>query len=380
MRNSRLIAIKVVLAIMAIGLLAVNADAALFTVSVQNGSKQEALVTYPVTVSVGTLDSKGKYRLVRSFESRTGDDGVAGVEIDGAGASHVRAEVLYRGVHYRSEPVQIVSGREQLDLQVSVYEITDVNINSSVSIESRSMMVITKNDRTLEVYETLVVSNKSKMTYVGRFNDELDMNQVLFIPMPRGYMLYGFSGYETTKMNTLGSGLVTQNEIPPGTNELSIHYYVQSDTGEFDLELLSQKDAPEINMFTLFFPKENAWKLKQSALKKSGEEFISKIPYTILKGTPGSVLRIKVFGPTYEGGFGLWHISILLAFVLAVLTLFMARQSIRSKMLAREEQLLEDLIEEMDQELSDDVEDKYKFMRLTIQKRMSYISDYFDQA
>ncbi len=376
MRNSAFIAIII---IMAIGLFAMEADAVSVTLSVQNGSIQEALAKYPVIVSVGNKDAKGVYKPVRSFESLTGEDGMAGGEIDQAGASLVRAEVLYRGVHYRSEPVQIISGREEYALQVYVYEITD--INSAISIDSRSIVVITKNDRTLEIYETLVVSNKGEMTYVGRFNDDLDMNQVLFIPMPRGYMLYGFTGYEKPNISTRGNGVNTQNEIPPGTNELSLHYYVQSDTGEFDLDLLSQKDAPEVKTFTMFFPKENAWKLKQSALKKSGEEFISKIPYTILKGTPGSALRIKVYGPTYEGGFGLWHVSIILSFVLAVVILFLARESIRSRNLAKEEQLLEDLIEELDHESSDkDVDGKYVFIRQTLQKRIDHISAYLDQG
>ena len=360
-------------------LAALEANAATFSVSVRNVTKQETLAKYPVTVSVGNKDGQGKFKPQRTVESQTREDGIAVGEINQAGKSLLWAEVLYRGVHYRSKPVRMVSGREEYALQVPVYEITDVN--SGVSIESRQMIVLTKNDRSLEIYETLVVTNKSEMTYVGRFNDELDMNQVLFIPMPRGYMLYGFSGYETQKVSTLGSGLATQNVIIPGTNEISIHYYVQSDMGEFDLDLLSQKDAPEIKTFTLFFPKENAWKLKQSALSKSGEEFINKIPYTILKGKPGSALRIKVFGPTYEGGFGLWHVSIILSFVLAVITLFLARESIRSRALAREEQRLEDLIEELDQEPSDNgMNGKYAFMRQTIKKRMEYISDYFDRS
>ena len=360
-------------------LAALEANAATFSVSIRNVTKQETLAKYPVTVSVGNKDGQGKFKPQRTVESQTREDGIAVGEINQAGKSLLWAEVLYRGVHYRSKPVRMVSGREEYALQVPVYEITDVN--SGVSIESRQMIVLTKNDRSLEIYETLVVTNKSEMTYVGRFNDELDMNQVLFIPMPRGYMLYGFSGYETQKVSTLGSGLATQNVIIPGTNEISIHYYVQSDMGEFDLDLLSQKDAPEIKTFTLFFPKENAWKLKQSALSKSGEEFINKIPYTILKGKPGSALRIKVFGPTYEGGFGLWHVSIILSFVLALITLFLARESIRSRALAREEQRLEDLIEELDQESSDNgMDGKYAFMRQTIKKRMEYISDYFDRS
>ncbi|HEB02556.1 MAG TPA: hypothetical protein ENI12_04910 [Nitrospirae bacterium] len=360
-------------------LVALEANAATFSVSVLNVTKQEALAKYPVKVSVGNKDSQGNFKPQGTVESQTREDGIAAGEINQAGASLVRAEVLYRGVHYRSEPVQMISGKEDYALQVSVYEITDVN--SSVSIESRRMIILTKNARTLEIYETLVVSNKGKMTYVGRFDDELDMHMVLFIPMPWGYMLNGFSGYDTQKVRTLGSGLTTQNEIIPGTNEISIHYYVQSDTGEFDLDLLTQKDAPEIDTFTLHFPKENAWKLKQSALSKSGEEYISKIPYVILKGMPGSALRLKVFGPTYKGGFGLWHVSIILSFVLAVITLFLSRASFRSLALAREEQRLQNLIEELDQESSDnDAYGKYAFMRQTIKKRMEYISDYFDRS
>ncbi|KKM74156.1 hypothetical protein LCGC14_1403160 [marine sediment metagenome] len=200
-------------------LAALEANAATFSVSIRNVTKQETLAKYPVTVSVGNKDGQGNFKPQGTVESQTREDGIAAGEINQAGASLVRAEVLYRGVHYRSKPVKIISGREEYALQVSVYEITDVN--SDISIESRSMIALTKNARTLEIYETLVVSNKGKMTYVGRFDDELDMHMVLFIPMPWGYMLNGFSGYDTQKVRTLGSGLTTQNEIIPGTNEIS---------------------------------------------------------------------------------------------------------------------------------------------------------------
>jgi hypothetical protein len=359
-------------------LIALEANATTFSVNVNNGSLQTPLTDYPVTVVVGNNNSQNKFITSRKIEVRTDSSGSASGTIETLSFGYIRAEVVYKGVVYRSQLASLSQGSNAFELSVPVYEIS--NDGGPVSVESRRMVVLTKNDRTLEVYETLVVNNIGNLTYVGKFNDELDMNQSLFIPMPAGYMLYGFTGYEKPKIQTKGAGIVTQNEIIPGSHEISMHYYVQSDTGEFDMELLSQKDAPEIKTITLFFPKENAWQLKQSGLKKSGEEFINKIPYTILMGRPGSALDIKVFGPTYEGGFGLWHISIILAFVLAIITLFMARDSIRSKLLAREEQRLEDLIEDMDEELSGNgIDSQHKFIRETMQKRMQYISEYFER-
>jgi len=378
LRHSAIIA---VIMIAAAFFVAVEADAASVRVMVQNSTKQEALAKYPVTISVGNKDIKDKYQSVRSMELRTDEDGAASGKIDTTRASLIRAEVVYRGVPYHSEFIKLSPGMESYTLDVPAYEIT--NDNSTVSVESRRMIIITKNDRSLEIYETLVVKNSGNMAYVGRFNDELDLNQVLFIPMPRSYMLYGFSGYETTKIRTNGSGVATQNEVIPGTNEINLHYYIQSDTGEFDLDLLSQKDAPEILNFTVFFPKENSWKLRQSGLKKAGEEFVNKIPYAVMKGTHGSIVKMKVFGPTYEGGFGLWHISIILAFVLTALSLFMARENIRTRMLVKEEERLQDLLGDVDQELQesgdDELTNSYAFFRQTLQRRLNTIEAYFKQ-
>jgi hypothetical protein len=331
------------------------AYAANFEVSVTNKSIGSAISDYPVSVHLMKKGSQGRFDIVRSVETRSDTKGNASGEIDTTGGSFVAAEVLYRGVTYRSRILPFPSITGKLSFEVNTFEVT--NDGSDVSIRSRKMILITSNNRTLEVFETLEVQSTGTKTFIGKFNNELDMNQVLFIPMPSGYMLSGFSGYLEPKVQTKGKGLVTQNEILPGVNEINFHYYVTSDIGEFDLSLFTEKDAPEIEILTLFFPIDNSWQLKQADLKSVGTQDVRGLPYNIFKGRHSSAVKINVFGPTYKGGFGIWHIAMILAFFVAVVFIYFGRDYIYNLRLRSEESRLLDLLEEFDEETDESEKD-----------------------
>ncbi len=323
-----------------------NAFAATFTVQVRNLTKDAALAGYPVTVRAVGVGERGTTRQLGQVEARTDGSGTARGDIEAPPGSSLVADMVYRGVRYRSAPTAVVQPDMAVGMEVAVYEITDNR--AGISIPSRQMVILIKDDRRLEIFETLTVENTGSSTYVGKFNNELDMNQVLHIPMPRGYMLTGFSGYDKPRLRTVSNGIITQNEIMPGTKVLNMHYYVQSDIGMFDLSLYTEKDAPETRMLTLFFPSDEAWDFRAPGHSPAGNQAIGGKTYTVWKGRPGALTRIEAYGPGYSGGFGIWHVAIVASFVIAGLFVYSSRSSLRSWRLAREEKRLKGLVGQME--------------------------------
>lgn len=334
---------KTIIVILAV-LFSGDAFAVTYEVDVRNITKGTALAEYPITVKALKLQAAGEPRLLGTSEARTDEKGFSRGPIEVPAGSSLVAEVTYRGVTYRSDPAAVSRPDETLNMTVPVYEITDSR--DGVSIPSRRMVVLIKNDRMLEIFETFSVINTGKHAYVGKFNNELDMNQVLFVPMPRGYILSGFSGYDRPRLRTSGRGIITQNEVLPGTNEINMRYYVQSDIGMFDLSLYAEKDAPETQMMTLFFPSSESWKLKPAGFRAAGSQVIGGKTYVAWTGKPGDVTRIKVYGPGYGGGFSVWHAAILVSFAASGVFLFFSRGNIRTWRLVREEKRLHKLREQ----------------------------------
>ncbi len=93
------------------------------------------------------------------------------------------------------------------------------------------MVISPQDEHTLQVFEVIIVKNTGKTTFVGRFNDELDTEQVLFVPLPMGYRLSQVMGLNTRKILTFNGGIVTQDVVTPGEREIVIGYLLKSDTG-----------------------------------------------------------------------------------------------------------------------------------------------------
>ena len=201
---------------------------------------------------------------------------------------------------YLSNPAVTDNKRRHYDLVVEGYEIT--SSHGEIAIPSRTMVINPVDERTLEVFDSLLVINSSRRTYVGAFNDKLDLSQVLYLPVPESYRLNGFqAGTAVPRIRTLGRGIVSQNEVKPGESRIAMRYLVVSDTGFFDLSLFSEKDAPEVGALDLYFPESGNWRLKPAALKPAGRKTFDSTDYQIWQGSPGSVLRLKAYGPTYAG-------------------------------------------------------------------------------
>lgn len=356
-------------------LISASAHAADFSIKALNRTKGKPLSDYPVSVQVLNKDQRGRYSTVRSIEARTNSSGVATGQVDTSGGAFVGLEVIYRGVKYRSGVLPADASSFPFD--VSVFEITDKYDN--VRLTSRRMIVLAKNARTLEVYETIEVQNTGDRVFVGKFNDELDATQVLFIPMPYGYSLNSFSGYQSPKVRNFGRGIITQNEIHPGTHEINLYYFVMSDIGKFDMTLFTEKDAPEIDMLTLFFPNDDSWSLKQSSLKKTGTQMVNDKPYEIYKGTPSSAVKLLVFGPSYGGGLGIWHVSIALALILAVGFLYFAKDYMAELQLSAEEKRITALMDDY-KDYAQEAQNKglYRPMAEALQKRLDELKSQSD--
>lgn len=316
--------------------------AATFSVKVLNGTEQAVLSNYPVTVRIQeTIDSRSK-KILSAQEGRTDSRGIFDGEIPASAGNVLVAEINYRGIPYFSEPVTIGDGRQNYDLMVAGYEIT--SSHAKITIPSRTLMMTPIDERTLEVYDTLQVVNDGHNTYVGAFNDELDVSQVLNIPVPENYRLLGYqAGSPTPKIRMLGRAIVTQNEIKPGNGQILLRYQIFSDIGFFDLSMFSEKDVPEVGELNLYFPDSGKWRIKSNELLPAGQETFGSTVYKAWKGSPGPVLRLKAYGPAYGGGFNLWHLAIIVSFLVAVCCLLLSRHQISNWHLRYEERKLQKL-------------------------------------
>jgi hypothetical protein len=338
------------------GLLAVSTTVygATFSAMITNNTKDVAVSEYPVSVRVVNTKNGRLQETIREREGRTNSEGLFVNKIDGTAGKVIVAEVNYRGFTYFSQPVIITDNQQHYDLAVEVYEIT--SSHADVSLPSRTMVISPIDERALEVYDSLEVKNSGDKIYVGAFNDELDLTQVLYIPVPESYMLKGFqAGGMSPRIRTLGRAIVSQHEIRPGSTQISMRYLVTSDIGFFNLSLFSQKDTPEAKELNLYFPVASEWQLKPARMKSAGEGALGTVNYQIWKGQPASAVRLKAYSPSYAGGFSFWHVTIIMAFLAAGIFLLLGRKKIKHWYLNQEDQKLKKLQAMLSKE-SDDQE------------------------
>jgi hypothetical protein len=344
--------------------------AATFSANITNITKDAVVGDYPISVRLVHANNISQKGTIKEIEGRTDSNGFFAGEIEAPAGKVLIAEVNYRGLAYSSKPIFIKSKLQHYDIAVEVSEIT--SNHEEVSIPSRTMMITPLDERTLEVYDTLQVNNSGNHTYVGAFNDELDLSQVLHIPVPESYRLRGIQiGADSSKIRTLGRAIISQKEVRPGTSKISMRYLVVSDIGFFDLSLFNQKDTPLVEELNLYFPVANKWHVKPATLKLAGEEVQGNRNFRVWKGRPGSVLRLKAYGPTYTGGFNFGHITIILAFLISGVCLFLVRKNISHWYLIHEEKKLRRLQDIISQE-SDDQElaEYYQPLRQVLDSRL----------
>jgi hypothetical protein len=284
----------------------------------------------------------------------------------------MRIEVNYRGIPYESGVLTVRTGRESFSLSLPVYELTDDR--EQVVIAERETVLVPQNERIIQVFETLTVENTGNRTYIGKFSDELDVNKVLFVAMPRGYQLQGLDGVPSSEVLTLNSGLATRHAVTPGTRRIVLTYAVRSDTGFFDLSLFEAADSPETRYLSVLFPEAPDWDIRTGDLREAGSRQFGEQRYTEWKGTFGSVNRIRVYGPTYTPRTRIWTVTLALVLLLALIGLALLRQPGRNWYLLREHRRLETLLEEMKNGLSESgLTEYYGPFLATIEERLREI-------
>jgi hypothetical protein len=320
----------------------------MLNVDITNATKGEKVAGYPFNIVITDINGRGKGDNTETLEFQTGPDGTFDGEIDVQGNKKLTVEINYKGIYYRSQAADVKKGVEKLSHPVTVYDISDRK--ETIAVTERIVTLVPLNERILQVYEHLEVENTGNTTYVGKFNDELDLTQVLHIPLPEGYVLTNLQGIPYSMTYTLSNALVTREDIKPGKHRVSLNYQVISDTGFFDLSLFSQNDAPEIRYLSLYFTDKESWKIKLSGLKPAGEQVMGNKTYKKWKGLTGSVVHIKVYGPVYKQTSLLWTILIVLLFCVTIATLYLCRENIRLWYMKRERDRLESMLSTVKEE------------------------------
>jgi hypothetical protein len=319
-----------------------NAYAVSMRVDITNLTKNEKMASYPFTVKISGTGPSNRSEKPKTQEFNTGPDGIYEGEINVNKGTIIEVDVNYRGISYTSQTEKVKTGMETFSFVVPVYSITDKLEN--IAVTERRVTLVPSSEKVIQVYERLKIENSGNKTYVGKFNDDLDLTQVLYIPMPPGYELTDLRGIPYSGIYTVSGGIVTRENIKPGTHELLINYYVKSDTGFFDFSLLTQKDAPEMGFISLYFLKDDGWKINPSGLKAAGEEQIAGRTYYVMKGIAESALHISIYGPTYEGIVFRWGVSIIVIFATLLICMYLCRNSINMWQIKREKKRLESML------------------------------------
>ena len=152
---------------------AANSQAASFTVEVTNRTRDVVLSDYPVKIEVMAKKDNWSFSPLLKTEGRTDGQGNFSGEIEAGVDTFLVARVYYRGIEYSSAMKPFSAKEEQYIFNVPVYEIT--SSGDGVSITSRKLQIEIINEQTLEVYDNLQVENSNGKTFVGAFNNELDL-------------------------------------------------------------------------------------------------------------------------------------------------------------------------------------------------------------
>lgn len=376
-RGSNLVFLTFIIFSFLILLITNNAFALSLKVSIYNATKEESLSRYPFKIIIINPKEDGRHEVLKTHEFRTDSTGTFEGKVDVSSGKAIMGEVNYRGVSYYSPFVEIKKGQENYTLDFNVYGITDSGEN--VEISQRTMMIVPHDEKNLLVFDTITIENNSKFTYVGKFNDKLKINQVLFIPLPVGYTLTNVQGTDQQEISTLVGGIVSQNEILPGESSIFLNYFVKSDISVFDLSLHGGDDSPLIKSFSLFFQNKEKWKVKSSNLHHAGErKFEGGIygTFNVWEGRELRNIKFKVLAPSYQGFFGLWQASILVAFVTVGFGLFIMKDKIYKWNVIKEKKRLERIVARLKDEADkEDLRGYYMSFRKVLENRSREIEE-----
>ena len=368
---------KIVFITFSLLLIAASAFALSLNVIVTNATKGEKLPGYPFKIVVVNPKKSGGLEFLKEDEFMTGPAGTFQGDVDVSSGKAILGEINYKGVSYYSPLIKIEEGQEDYIIDFNVYEITDDVKN--IEISQRTMKIMPYDAKTLLVYDTLTIENNSRLTYVGKYNEESKVTQTLFIPLPLGYSLMSIRGVDQEGVYTFSNGIASRSEILPGKSSVFLNYFVKSDIGIFDMSMQGKDDSPSIKKTSVFFQNKEKWKVQSSNLQVAGErQFEGGVygTFQVWEGTDLKRIKFKVLSPSYRGGFNLWYVSILSAMIISLCGLLIMKGRIYRWYMAKEKKRLEGILERLGSEADkEDLSGYYKPFRNVLENRRRDIEE-----
>ncbi len=292
-----------------------------------NGTANRPLGDYPFTIEI--RNSEG--RVIQKKEMRTASDGryTLSTPVD---KPSVFVEVNYRGVNYEGKAML---SKGIYRVEIPVYEITDRE--DMVKVMQRTAIISLDSERSISVFEILHIRNGGKRTFVGRFNDELDLHQVLYLSMPEGYRLTHLQGLDPRKVVTYRRAVVTQAAIPPGDREYILGYTITSDRGVFSLAFKGETRV------TLLLNEREGWQINPSGFKNEGKTNAFGRSYNKLVKTKDKA-EVVIYSPLYKPPQKGWISALFFGTSLSLFILYIMKNNFRRYLIRREVKKLQDLI------------------------------------
>jgi len=306
-------------------------------VSIKNLTTGNMLKDYPFTINIW---HRQKGTEIKEFTFKTDHRGFFVKELNINKDEVTSVTVSYRGVVYRS--VVTAQDLKELVFNINVYDITDKA--EHISIDSRTLIVSPENESTLQIFEIIRFSNTADKTYIGSYNDELDTQQVLLLPMPSDYRLVKVEGIEPEKLRIYNKALITIDPIIPGQHEIILGYYIRSDIGLFDLTLSMLKSSILPKKVNLLLRDNSLWKLKTSSMTYTGKTKFYGKEYKVWSTAKTDNLKILIYGPTYQNHNIKWLSIIGAALIGCFLIIVIAKRTLRNYHLMKERENIQTIL------------------------------------
>ena len=276
--------------------------------------------------------------LLESLKSETDLNGFASFIIEHSrGESHLGVSTEYRGVTYSTPLLQTAQGMDNYDIPLTVYELSDED--GLVYIKERRVFIQSIKDGLLTIVDGLTIANTGNKTYVGRFNDQSQINETVRIGIPTDYEQPDINGpVDLDQVRTFGNAMVLQEMIPPGEKMLFLSYKVRSDIGRFELHYPISTPHKKLK---LLIPVDFEWNVKVRKLKKIDNLTLGQTVYRQWEGRDLEIIidesteaidsglrasigfsmgpRIVLADPNKAGKFGKNEIAIFAAFFITIL-------------------------------------------------------------
>jgi len=145
-------------------------------------------------------------------------------DLDRSKGNTYTLQVMYRDVEYYSPRITFDEEKQEIPLEMTVYETTDSD--QKISIVMHHVMVEPK-EGSLSVRELMIVENRDNRVYVGAHEIASDKKETLRISLPpRAQELQLLKGLMTCCIVQVQDGFADSMDIKPGKKEILFAYKV----------------------------------------------------------------------------------------------------------------------------------------------------------